>query len=152
MRHFPALAGLGLLVAENGPASAAKPVGAAEAERIADATVKAWLSSDAARINALYAPGIVGFDPDTAPLATDRTAWDRLQDAYTAAKFDTAKQRQRTIQRLVASIFVVSGLWELASTAIPENRLTLRCADVYQKAGAGHWSIVTKHCPVPPTG
>ncbi len=134
------------------PAAAAPLISEADATKLADATEAAWLSMDAARIKALYAPGIVGFDIAAPPLATDRATWDKQQDAFAAAKLDKSVTKQRHIQVLDGDTFVVSGVWDLTSTATPANDARLRCTDVYEKAADGTWPIVNEHCSLAPKG
>ena len=129
---------------------AAAPISEADAARIADATVTTWASMDAAKIKALYAPGIVGFDYASPALSTDRATWDRNQDLFAAEKFDNFVQRERKIQVLDADTFVMSGIWDGTSTAKPTHNGAIRCTDVFEKSADAPWSIVNEHCsPVP---
>src|SRR6184192_1579330 len=59
----------------------------ADAAKITDATVATWQSMDASKIDALYAPDVVGFDVSAAPLSTDRANWTKLQQGFAAMKF-----------------------------------------------------------------
>ena len=133
--------------AANAPAaSGAAMISEAEAGKIDDAAEAAWASMDAARIKGVYGQNIVGFDPSTPGLARDRAAWDKLQDAYAAAKIDTVVQKDRVIQVLNADTFVVSGVFDVTSSASPQNAVTLRCTDVFEKAADGSWPVVNEHC------
>ena len=149
MKSVIALAGAAMLACS--PALAA-PIAMAEATKHADATVAAWMSMNAARIKALYAPGIIGFDMLTEPLVTDTATWNKNQDAFAAAKLDKAVEKQRKIQILGGDSFIVSGVWDVTSTATPANAMTLRCTDVYAKRGENYWPIVNEHCSVAPKG
>lgn len=151
MKRRFALAGAAIL-ALTSAASLAAPITMAEATKHADATVTAWLSMNAAKIKALYGPGIVGFDMVVAPLVTDKATWNTNQDAFAAAKLDKAVEKQRKIQILDVDTFVVSGLWDLTSSAVPANAMTVRCTDVYEKRGESYWPIVNEHCSVAPKG
>ena len=122
----------------------------ADAGKIADATVATWTSMDAARIKALYAPSVVGFDFAYGPLVTDRAAWDKNQDGFAAAKIDRAEMKDRKIQVLDAATFVMSGAWDLFSKALPKNNAAIRCTDVFHKDAAGNWPIVNEHCSAVP--
>lgn len=129
---------------------AAAPITEAEAARLADATTAAWTSMDAARVKALYAPSVVGFDFSIEPLSMDRATWDKAQDAFVTAKLDSAVQKERRIQLLGPDIFVVSGRWEVRSSAVPANNSVLRCTDVYRRDASGAWPIVNEHCSAAP--
>ena len=96
--------------AANAPAASAAMISEAEAGKIDDAAEAAWATMDAAKIKAVYGANIVGFDGSTPGLAHDRAAWDKLQDAFAAAKIDKIVQKDRVIQVLDADTFVVSGL------------------------------------------
>ncbi|WP_310532082.1 nuclear transport factor 2 family protein [Novosphingobium sp.] len=121
-----------------------------EAAKLADAMVKTWESKDAARIKALYAPGVVAFDYAYGPLETDRAVFDKAQDVFAAAQIDTEEQISRKIQLLDADTFVVSGVWNGTSKAKPENNGQVRCTDVFQKDATAGWLIVNEHCSVMP--
>ncbi len=118
----------------------------ADAAKLADAMVKTWESKDAARIKALYAPGVVAFDYAYGPLETDRAVFDKAQDVFAAAQIDSEEQISRKIQLLDADAFIVSGVWNGTSKAKPENNGQVRCTDVFQKDAAGAWIIVNEHC------
>ena len=124
----------------------------AELGRIADRTEAEWASMDAARIKALYAPQVVGSDVTTAPLATDRPTWDKQQDAFAAAKLDKIVETSRKIQILAPDIFVLSGMGDLTSAAVPANNATMRFTDVFQKQADGSWLIVNEHVSIAPKG
>ncbi len=118
----------------------------ADAAKLADAMVKTWESKDAARIKALYAPGVVAFDYAYGPLETDRAVFDKAQDVFAAAQIDSEEQISRKIQLLDADTFIVSGVWNGTSKAKPENNGQVRCTDVFQKDAAAGWMIVNEHC------
>ena len=105
---------------------------------------------DARRIKALYDPAVIGFDFASAPLTTDRATWDKAQDACAAAKIDGAVQKQRVVQVLAPDIVVMSGVWDLRSSAIPANDGPIRCTDIFHKDAAGAWPIVNEHCSLVP--
>jgi ketosteroid isomerase-like protein len=157
MRHSPTFAAFAALAfsasacQQAAPGTAtATPVSEADAGKIADATVAGWTSMDAAKIKALYAPSIVGFDYTIGPLSTDRATWDKAQDLFAAAKIDSAVQTARKIQIVAPDVFVVSGTWDVKSSSTPANDGTVRCTDVYQKDASGHWPIVNEHCSAMP--
>ncbi|MEO7551762.1 MAG: DUF4440 domain-containing protein [Croceibacterium sp.] len=129
---------------------AAAPISEADAAKIVDATVSTWGSMDAAKIKALYAPTVVGFDYSVPGLTTDRATWDKNQDAFAAAKFDKIEQKQVKIQVLDADTFVASGVFDGTSTAVPANKVTFQCTDAYEKDADGKWWIVTEQCAAPP--
>ena len=130
--------------APTGPA--ATMITEAEAGKIDDAAEAAWATMDAAKIKAVYGANIVGFDGSTPGLAHDRAAWDKLQDAFAASKIDKIVQKDRVIQVLDADTFVVSGVFDVTSSASPQNAVTLRCTDVFQKADDGSWPVANEHC------
>ena len=128
------------------------PISEAEAGKIADTTVATWLSMDAGKIKAMYAPNVAGFDSTIGPLANGKAAWDKMQDGFVTAKMDGSTQKERVIQVLDADTFVMSGTWDVTSSAIPANNSALRCTVVYEKDAAGAWLIANEHCsavPVP---
>jgi len=122
----------------------------ADAAKVADATVETWKSMDAAKIKALYAPSVEAFDFVVPGLAKDRAEFDKRQDAFAAAKLDGAKQVERKIQVVSPDVFVMSGTWDMTSTAMPANNSTVRCTDVFQKDASGNWPIVNEHCSAAP--
>jgi ketosteroid isomerase-like protein len=131
-------------------ATAQEATSEAAADKVADATVTVWKSMDAAKIKALYAPSVEAFDFGVPGLAKDRAEFDKRQDAYAAAKLDGAKQVERKIQVLSPDIFVMSGTWEMTSTARPANNGMVRCTDIFQKNASGNWPIVNEHCSAAP--
>lgn len=129
---------------------AAAPISEADAAAVADATVAAWTSMDAAKIKAIYGPGVVAFDFAAPDLIVDRARFDEVQDGFAAAKFDAANQLSRNIQILDADTFVMNGAWDITSSSTPANNASVRCTEVFQKDDAGAWLIVSEHCsPVP---
>ena len=132
--------------AEAPAAPAAAAITEAEAAKLADAMVATWESKDAAKIKALYAPGVVAFDYAFGPLEADRATFDKAQDAFAAAGIDSEEQVSRKIQLLDADTFVVSGVWNGTSKAHPDANGEVRCTDVFQKGPDGAWIIVNEHC------
>ena len=129
--------------------TAAAPITEGEAATLADNMVTVWESADAAKIKALYAPGVVAFDYAIAGLPANRADFDKRQDAFVAFKIDKEEQLERQIQILDADTFIVSGTWRGSSTALPANNGDVRCTDVFEKAD-GNWSIVNEHCSAVP--
>lgn len=122
----------------------------AEAGKAFESTVAAWQSMDAAKIKALYAPDVTGFDYTNGPLVPDRATWDKNQDAFAAAKLDKVDVVANKIQLLGNDAFVVTSQSEGTSTALPANNTTFRCTDVYRRDAAGAWLIVNENCsPMP---
>ncbi|MEO6256898.1 MAG: DUF4440 domain-containing protein [Sphingomicrobium sp.] len=146
------VAAAGTGACQQAAAPAAGKLSEAEAGKIDDAAEAAWATADAAKIKAVYGPDIVGFDGSTPGLAHDRAAWDKLQDAYAAAKIDHVVQKDRVIQVLDADTFVVSGVFDVTSSAAPTAAVTLRCTDVFHKAADGSWPVVNEHCSNSPKG
>ena len=132
------------------PAPAATMITEADANKLADAMVSTWESKDAAKIKALYAPGVVAFDYGLGPLEADRTTFDHAQDLFAAAEIDSEEQVSRKIQILDADTFVVSGVWNGSSKSNPASNGLVRCTDVFQKDAAGAWSIINEHCSASP--
>jgi ketosteroid isomerase-like protein len=131
-----------------------KPAGKisnAQAQAIAQATVETWESGDADRIKALYAPTIIGYDSGAPAMSTDRATWDKLQEAFAAAKFDRIDVTKRAIQLLDGDTFVVTHEGTDASSTEPGVTWPFRCTEVFQKAEAGRWLIVNENCSIPPT-
>ena len=118
----------------------------ADAATITDATVATWQSMDAAKIDALYAPDVVGFDVDAPPLSTDRANWTKLQQAFAAAKYDHVAVTQSKTQILDSNNFVFSTVANLTSSAGPAKAATIRCTDVFHKQTDGKFLIANEHC------
>jgi len=131
-------------------ASAEQAFSEADADKVADATVDVWKSMDAAKIKALYAPSVQAFDFAVPGLAKDRAEFDKRQDAYAEAKLDGATQLERKVQVLSPNAFVMSGTWDMSSSAVPANKATVRCTDVFEKDPNGNWLIVNEHCSQAP--
>ena len=122
----------------------------ADATAAADAAQAAWISMDAAKIDAVYAPDVVGFDPVAAPLSTDRANWTKLQQGFAAMKFDHVDVADRKIQILDADTFVVSGTATMTSTDGPVKSMPLRFTDVYHRQADGSWKIANEHTSTVP--
>lgn len=122
----------------------------AEAGQVFDAALSAWQSMDAAKMKALYAPDFAGFDFSLAPLITDRAEWDKVEDAFAAAKVDSLDITAKKIHLLGPDAFVVDFYADATSTALPQNNGGIRCTDVFHRDAAGAWLIVAEHCSVPP--
>jgi len=118
----------------------------ADAGKITDATVAAWQSMDASKIDGLYAPEVVGFDVSAAPLSTDRANWTKLQQGFAAMKFDHLAMTQSKTQILDPDTFIFSSIGNLTSTAGTVKALPIRCTDVYHKQADGKFLIVNEHC------
>lgn len=131
------------------PAAVAAAVTEADASAAFDATVATWASMDAAKIKALYAPDVVGFDYAYEPLVTDRATWDKNQDAFAAAKIDKLDVTAKKIQLLGPDAFVVSSFSNATSSATPTSNGVFRCTDIYQRQADGAWLIVNENCTPP---
>ena len=118
----------------------------ADAAKITDATVATWQSMDASKIDALYAPDVVGFDVSAAPLSTDRANWTKLQQGFAAMKFDHLAITQSKTQILDPDTFIFSSVGNLTSTAGSVKALSIRCTDVYRKQPDEKFLIVNEHC------
>ena len=101
-KTFVPMACLLLLSGCNQPATSQPSASVTEGEagEVFAAALSAWQSMDAAKMKALYAPDFVGFDFTLAPLITDRSEWDKVEDAYAAAKIDALKVTEQKIQLL----------------------------------------------------
>jgi len=122
----------------------------ADAAKITDATVATWQSMDAAKIDALYAPDVVGFDVSAAPLSTDRANWTKLQQGFAAMKFDHLAITQSKTQIIDPDAFIFSSLGKLTSTTGTVKALPIRCTDVYRKQADDKFLIVNEHCSAVP--
>jgi ketosteroid isomerase-like protein len=122
----------------------------AEASKVFDGTVAAWQSMDPAKVKAIYAPDVAGFDYSAPGLVSDRATWDKNQDAFAAAKLDSVKVSDKKIQILDGDNFIVTSLSQGTSTATPANNTTFRCTDVYHRQAGGEFAIVNEHCSGPP--
>jgi ketosteroid isomerase-like protein len=117
-----------------------------DAAKITDATVGTWQSMDASKIDALYAPDVVGFDVSAAPLSTDRANWTKLQQGFAGMKFDHLAITQSKTQILDPDSFVFSSLGTLTSTAGALKVLPIRCTDVFRRQTDDKFLIVNEHC------
>ena len=131
-------------------ADAGAKISESDAATAADATEAVWVSQDAAKIDALYAPDVVGFDPMEAPLSTDRSHWTKLQQGYAAMKFDHKDVRDRKIQVLDGEDFIASGTATLTSKDGPMKTAAMRFTDVYRKQPDGRFLIVNEHISMVP--
>ena len=125
-------------------------VAEADAAAAADATEAAWTTMDAAKIEAVYAPGIVAFDPGEPALSTTWDNWHRLQQGFAAMKLDKLSVADRKIQLLDADTFIVSGTGKFTSTSGAMKSAALRFTDVYEKQPDGRWLIVNEHASLVP--
>ncbi|HEV2595236.1 MAG TPA: nuclear transport factor 2 family protein [Sphingomicrobium sp.] len=121
-----------------------------DAAKVTDATVAAWQSMDAGKIDALYAPDVVGFDVSAPSLSTDRANWTKLQQSFAAMKFDHATITQSKTQILDRDVFVFSSVANLTSTAGSVKAMTIRCTDVFRKQADEKFLIVNEHCSAVP--
>jgi ketosteroid isomerase-like protein len=122
----------------------------ADAARVTEATVAAWQSMDAAKIDALYALDVVGFDVSAPPLSTDRANWTKLQQSFAAMKFDHATITQSKTQILDGNVFVYSSVANLTSTAGSVKAMSIRCTDVFRREADDKFLIVNEHCSAVP--
>nr|WP_166176487.1 hypothetical protein [Altererythrobacter segetis] len=120
-----------------------------EAGKAFDTTIAGWQSADAATIKALYASDVAGFD-FVGPLVTDRSTWDKNQDAFAAAKIDKIVIKAKKIQLLGPDAFVVSSYGDDISSSAKASA-TFRCTDVYKREASGSWLIVNENCSSTPT-
>lgn len=127
-------------------------IGEADAAKATNATIAAWQSMDASKIDALYAPDIVGFDPTVPPLSTDRANWTKLQQGFAAMKFDRVAVTQSKTQILDGDAFIFSSVANLTGTAGSVKAMSVRCTDVYRKQPDGKFLIVNEHCSSVPSG
>lgn len=118
----------------------------ADAAKITNATIAAWQSMDASKIDALYSPDVVGFDVSAAPLSTDRANWTKLQQGFAAMKFDHLAITQSKTQILDPDTFIFSSVGNLTSSAGTVKALPIRCTDVYRKQADNKFLIVNEHC------
>ncbi|MEO6247067.1 MAG: DUF4440 domain-containing protein [Sphingomicrobium sp.] len=125
---------------------AAKPISEAEAKAATDATVATWASMDAKKIDALYAPDVVGFDISAPGLSTDRANWTKNQQSFADGKFDKVVVRESKTQVLDGDDFIFSSTSDGTSSAGPIKVATFRCTDVFRKQADGKFLIVNEHC------
>jgi ketosteroid isomerase-like protein len=122
-----------------------------DAAKVTDAMVATWQSMDATKIDALYAPDVIGFDSSAAPLSTDRANWTKLQQGFAAMKFDHVAVTQSKTQILDGDDFIFSSVSNLTSTSGSIKALSLRCTDVFHKQSEGKFLVVNEHCSTVPT-
>jgi ketosteroid isomerase-like protein len=101
---------------------------------------------DGAKIDALYAPDVVGFDVVAPPLSTDRANWTKIQQGFAAMKFDHLAITQSKTQILDGDVFIFSSVGNLTSTAGSVKAMSIRCTDVFRKQADGKFLIVNEHC------
>jgi len=105
---------------------------------------------DAAKIDSVYAPNIVGFDPIAPPLSTNRGNWTKLQQGFAAMKFDRIAIPDRTIQVIDNNTFIVSGTAQFTSKDGPVKVMPMRFTDVYQRQPSGKFLIINEHVSLVP--
>jgi ketosteroid isomerase-like protein len=135
---------------DNRDGRSAATISDSDAAKVTDATVATWQSMDAAKIDALYAPDVVGFDSSAPAMSTDRANWTKLQQGFAAMKFDHVAVAQSKTQILDGDNFVFSSVSNLTSAAGSVKALSLRCTDVYHRQGDGKFLIVNEHCSAVP--
>ncbi len=118
-----------------------------EAAAAADASQAAWISGDAAKMDALYDQGIVGFDPSFPDLVTSWDKWQSLDKQFAGAKFSAIAVKARKIQMLGPKGFVVSGQATLSGGGSKPTEF--RFTDVYQRKD-GKFLIVNEHVSYAP--
>ncbi|MEO7786453.1 MAG: nuclear transport factor 2 family protein [Sphingomicrobium sp.] len=128
----------------------AKPVTEAEAKAVTEATIAAWTSMDAGKIDAVYAPDVVGFDTFVPALSTDRANWTKNQQGFAAAKLDKETMTQSKIQLVDDRTFIWSSVADMTSSSGTTKPVTIRCTDVFRKQDDGKFLVINEHCSVPP--
>jgi ketosteroid isomerase-like protein len=139
--------------ASNESASAATPASAvteAEAQKIAAEMHAAFMSGDAAKIMAHYAPGAAMFDPGHAQPATDKavqTGWTEEFVRMSPADLVT----KPTIQLAGPDAFVAYGTATFTGNfdgrAVP---LSTRYSQLFQRQSDGQWKVIHEHMSLPP--
>jgi len=136
--------------AEPAEPAAAAPISEADANKVVDATLADWQSMDAAKIDAGYAPDVVGFDATVPDLSTDRANWTKIQQGFAGMKFDKIDVTARELQILDGEDFILSTMANLTSTDGPTKAASIRCTDVFRKQADGNFLIVNEHCSTVP--
>ncbi|MGH6786136.1 MAG: YybH family protein [Novosphingobium sp.] len=129
---------------QNQPAATAAALSEADAAAAVDAVQAAWVTMDAAKIEAVYAKDVVAFDVMDPPLSTTWDNWHKLQQGFAAMKFDKIDVPDRKIQILDSDTFVASGTGTLSGSG-ELKEAKMRFTDVYQKQADGTWLIVNEH-------
>ena len=96
--------------------SATETISESDANKVVDSTLAAWQSMDAAKIDALYSPDVVGFDVSAPDLSTDRANWTKIQKSFADMKFDKVDVTARKVQILDGEDFILSTMANLTST------------------------------------
>jgi len=122
----------------------------ADANKVVDATLADWQSMDAAKIDAWYAPDVVGFDATVPDLSTDRANWTKIQQGFADMKFDKIDVTARKLQILDGEDFILSTMANLTSSTGPTKAASIRCTDVFRKQADGSFLIVNEHCSMVP--
>lgn len=136
--------------AAHATAAAAGAVTEAEALKIAAGMHAAFMSGDAAKIMAHYAPGAAMFDPGHAQPATDKavqTGWTEEFLRMNPADLVT----KPTIQLAGPDAFVAYGTATFTGNfdgrAVP---LATRFSQVFQRQADGQWKVIHEHMSLPP--
>ncbi|HVR91851.1 MAG TPA: DUF4440 domain-containing protein [Novosphingobium sp.] len=137
--------------AANTAAPEAAMITEAEAQAAIDAAHAAWVSMDTAKIEAVYAKGIVGFDFADPALSTTFENWHRLQVGFASMKLDHIDVTDRKVQILDGEDFIESGTATFTSKDGPMKTATMRFTDVYRKQADGKFLIVNEHVSAVPT-
>jgi ketosteroid isomerase-like protein len=121
-----------------------------DANQVVDTTLVAWQSMDAAKIDALYSPDVVGFDVAVPDLSTDRANWTKIQQGFADMKFDKVDVTARKLQILDGEDFILSTMANVTSSTGPTKAASIRCTDVFRKQADGKFLIVNEHCSAVP--
>ena len=150
------LAGCNVQTSANGDASSdASSVAGAPSQSEAEAEVAAvtrdFLSGDAMKIMAHYAPGAVMLDAANPTPTADRNDQTRFATEFVSMKPSDLVADLKTIQILGKDIFVASGIASfLADVGPGRDRLSVRYTQVFQRQPDGRWLIVNEHMSMPP--
>ena len=127
------------------------PVTEGEALKVAESVEADYMSGDAARIAAHYAPKAVAFDAGHVAPSSDPKVLSGWVSEFVSMKPGDFTMSDRTIQVVGPDSFVNSGVARFtvaAGQARPQ--VGVRMTQVYSRGEDGRWTIAHEHMSMPP--
>lgn len=154
MRNLPfalCLAVLPLAGCSNEPkAEAAQPLTEADAKAVVDNFSQAIQSMDVAKIDAMYADNVVGFDPSSPDRVDGKVAMHVMNVQFAAMKMDHVDMSDPKIQIIGPDLFIASGLSRFTSSTGKVKSTQVRYSEVFQKQADDSWKVIHEHLDFPP--
>lgn len=129
---------------------AVQPLTEAQAKVVVDSFVQAIQSMDVAKIDAMYADNVVGFDPGKPDRVDGKVAMHVMNVQYADMKFDHVEMPDPKIQILSPDLFIASGVSHFTSSTGKVKEADIRYSEVFRKQADGSWQVVHEHLDYPP--